>query len=168
MEKNNFHDHAPLTTNQCTSSVSQTIDAPLPLVWSMVRQFDNPQSYKQFIKSCHLSSGLGGAGSVRELKVVSGLPGGKSTERLDRLDDDLHVMVFSIIGGDHKLVNYQSTTTLHREGGGGGGGRTVVVESYVVDIPVDSCEEDTCLFADTIIRCNLKSLAKVAETISRN
>ncbi|XP_047968876.1 abscisic acid receptor PYL12-like [Salvia hispanica] len=149
-----------LSGNQCGSVVSQTIHAPLPLVWSVVRRFGEPQAYKRFVKNCGLSSGDGGAGSVRELTVVSGLPGRRSTERLDRLDDESHVMVVSIIGGDHKLVNYRSTTTLH----GGCDGETVVTESYVVDIPPDSCEEDTCLFADTIIGCNLKSLAKVAES----
>lgn len=92
-------------------------------------------------------------------------PAERSTERLDRLDDDLHVMVVSIIGGDHKLVNYKSTVTLHEVDGGGGGGGTVVVESYVVDVPADSCGEDTCLFADTIIGCNLKSLAKITENM---
>ncbi|KAI3456147.1 hypothetical protein Pfo_012810 [Paulownia fortunei] len=159
-----YHNHA-LSPNQCTSKVSQMIDAPLPLVWSMVRQFDSPQAYKQFVKSCDLSSGYGGAGSVRELTLVSGLPGERSTERLDRLDDELHVMVFSIIDGDHKLVNYKSTTTLH-DNDAGKGGRTVVIESYVVDIPADSCRDDTCLFADTIIGFNLKSLAKISEKMA--
>ncbi|XP_047951669.1 abscisic acid receptor PYL12-like [Salvia hispanica] len=154
--------HSPrLSANQCGSVVTQTIQAPLPLVWSVVRQFDEPQAYKQFVKHCGLSSGDGGAGSVRELTVVSGLPAERSTERLDRLDDESHVMVISIIGGDHKLVNYRSTTTLHE-----GGDNTVVMESYVVDIPADSCEEDTCLFAETIIGCNLKSLAKLAEKMA--
>ncbi|XP_042064552.1 abscisic acid receptor PYL11-like [Salvia splendens] len=157
--------HSPrLSANQCGSVVTQTIQAPLPLVWSVVRQFDEPQAYKKFIKNCGLSSGDGGAGSIRELTVVSGLPAERSTERLDRLDDESHVMVVSIIGGDHKLVNYRSTTTLHE--GGGGARDTVVMESYVVDIPADSCEEDTCLFAETIIRCNLKSLAKLAEKMA--
>ncbi|CAI9782068.1 unnamed protein product [Fraxinus pennsylvanica] len=113
-----------------------------------------------------MRSGCGGAGSVREVEVVSGLPAKRSTERLDRLDEDFHVMVFSIIGGDHKLVNYQSTTTMYEDETEKGGGRTVVFESYVVDIPVDSCEEDTCAFADTIIGCNLKSLAKIAEKMA--
>lgn len=89
-------------------------------------------------------------------------------ERLDNLNDDLHVMAFSIIGGDHKLANYKSTTTLHHEEreSGGGGGKTVVIESYVVDVPVGSSKEDTCLFADTIIGCNLRSLAKISEDIA--
>ncbi|PIN08781.1 hypothetical protein CDL12_18636 [Handroanthus impetiginosus] len=162
-----YHTHA-LSPNQCTSIVMEVIHAPLPLVWSMVRKFDYPQAYKRFIKSCDLSSGNGGAGSIRELTVVSGLPAAKSTERLDRLDDDLHVMVVSIVGGDHRLVNYKSTTTLHEDDSkdGHGGGRTVVMESYVVDIPAGNCEDDTRVFADTIIKCNLKSLAKITEKIA--
>ncbi|KAB2007584.1 hypothetical protein ES319_D10G039500v1 [Gossypium barbadense] len=67
--------------------------------------------------------------------IVSGMPAAMSMEGLDRLDDDLHVMMVSI--GDHKLVNYRSTTSLHEIGSEeeGNGGRTVVVESYVVDVP---------------------------------
>ncbi|XP_074358713.1 abscisic acid receptor PYL12-like [Apium graveolens] len=150
------------TSSQASSSMVQTIDAPLHLVWSMVRRFDNPKAYKKFVKSCTMTFGDGGIGSVREVMVVSGLPGGSSMERLDNLNDDLHVMVFSIIGGDHMLENYQSTTKLVQIKGG----KTEVVESYVVDVPVGSSKEDTCLFADTIIGCNLRSLAKISEDIA--
>ncbi|XP_051135901.1 abscisic acid receptor PYL11-like [Andrographis paniculata] len=163
--KSLYHSHA-VCRNQCSSTVVQTIDAPLAVVWSVVRKFEDPQGYKQFVKACEMVSGDGGAGSVRELTVVSGMPAGRSTERLDRLDDEMHVMEYSIIGGDHKLVNYQATTTVHEEDGGGGGGGTVVMESYVVDIPADSCGEDTCLFADTIIRYNLKSLANIIKKMA--
>ena len=45
------------------------------------------------------------------------------------------------------------------------GGWTVVMESYMVDVPADSCKKDTCLFADTIVRCNLKALARVAKVM---
>ncbi|XP_027101454.1 abscisic acid receptor PYL11-like [Coffea arabica] len=163
---NQYHAHDDLFPNRCTSSLVQEIDAPLSLVWSLVRQFDNPQAYKRFIKNCTMIAGDGGIGSVREVMVVSGLPAETSRERLDKLDDDLHVMEFSIIGGDHRLVNYQSTTTLH-EDDGGRSDQTVVIESYVVDIPPDSSEMDTCLFADTIVACNLRSLAKISEKMAR-
>ncbi|KAA8515106.1 hypothetical protein F0562_018107 [Nyssa sinensis] len=111
----NHHHTRDLSPNQCSSSLVQTIDAPLALVWSMVRSFNKPQAYKQFIKSCTMQSGDGSIGSVRKIMVVSGLPAETSTERLDWLDDNLHVMIFSIIGGDHRLENYQSTTTVHQE-----------------------------------------------------
>ncbi|CAN1283670.1 Abscisic acid receptor PYL11 [Linum perenne] len=155
-----FHQPA-LSPNQTGSNIIQLIDAPLPVVWSVIRRFDSPQSYKGFIKSCTLVHGDGGVGSVREVKLISGLPANTSRERLDRLDEEAKVMVVSNIGGDHKLVNYRATTTLHGEGR-----RTVVIESYVVDIPTDSSPEDTCSFADTIIGCNLKSLARIAEKIA--
>ncbi|KAL7211623.1 hypothetical protein ACSBR2_014471 [Camellia fascicularis] len=137
----------------------------------MLRRFDNPRAYKQFIKSYTMHSSDGGIESIHEVMVVLGLPAGISTERLDELNDDQHVMAFSIIGGDHRLVNYQSITTLHedeREGGGGGGGgkKTVVIESFTVDIPVGSSKEDTCLFVDIIIGCNLKSLASISEKLA--
>ncbi|GMP72172.1 hypothetical protein CsSME_00030292 [Camellia sinensis var. sinensis] len=135
----------------------------------MLYRFDNPRAYKQFIKSCTMHSGDDGVGSIHEVMVVSGLPTETITERLYELDDDRHNMVFSIIGGDHRLVNYQSTTTLHedeREGGGGGGRKTVVIESFMVDIPAGSSKEDTCLFVDIIIGCNLKSLASISEKLA--
>ncbi|KAK1561110.1 hypothetical protein Q3G72_034577 [Acer saccharum] len=156
---NNYQKHV-LLPNQCGSNLVQTIDAPIPLVWSILRQFDHPQGYKQFIKSCTLKTGTGGTGSVREVMVVSGLPARNSTERLDKLDDELHVMMVSIIGGDHRLENYHSTTSLHSTEGGQ---KTVVMESYVVDVPAGNSKEETCVFADTIIGCNLKSLACVTE-----
>lgn len=131
----------------------------------MVRRFDKPQAYKQFVKSCTIRNGDGGVGSVREVVVVSGMPAKTSVERLDCLDDEAHLMVFSIIGGDHQLVNYRSTTTVHAaEEEGGEGGSTVVVESFVVDVPAGSSKEDTVLFANTIVKCNLKWLARTAET----
>lgn len=133
----------------------------MPLVWSIIRRFDNPQAYKQFVKTCDLSSGDGGEGSIREVTIVSGLPAVFSRERLDELDDESHMMVISIIGGDHRLANYRSKTMVfvaaeEEE-------KTVVVESYVVDVPEGNSEEETTSFADTIVGFNLKSLAKLSE-----
>lgn len=147
---------------QCGAMNMQYIAAPAEEVWSLVRRFDRPQDYKRFIRSCSLVSGNGGVGSVREVRVVSGLPGSTSTERLDALDDERRLIRFSIIGGDHRLKNYQSTVTVHEEGEG-----TIVVESYVVDVPLGSTEEETCIFANTIVTYNLKSLAAVAEGRAR-
>ncbi|XP_014518728.1 abscisic acid receptor PYL12-like [Vigna radiata var. radiata] len=158
--------NSKLCSNQCGSSLMQTIDAPLPLVWSLIRRFENPQGYKLFVKKCTMVAGDGGIGSVREVMVTSGLPAGVSVERLDKLDDEKHVLKFSIIGGDHRLVNYSSTITLHEEEEKYGG-RTVAIESYVVDVPAGSSEEDTCCFANTIIACNLRSLAKITEQMVR-
>ncbi|KAH1066154.1 hypothetical protein J1N35_031141 [Gossypium stocksii] len=165
--KNQYHT-LQLSSNQCGSSLVQTIDAPLPLVWSIIRRFDNPQAYKLFVKSCKLRSGNGGIGSVREVMVVSGLPAATSTERLDKLDDECHVMMISIIGGDHRLVNYRSTTTLHEiSEEGKNWGKTEVVESYVVDVLAGSSKEDTCCFANMIIGCNLRSLARITEKMAK-
>jgi abscisic acid receptor (PYR/PYL family) len=38
-----------------------------------------------------------------------------------------------------------------------------VLESYVVDVPDGNTEDDTRLFADTVIRLNLQKLKSVAE-----
>ncbi|KAL5576527.1 hypothetical protein UlMin_018226 [Ulmus minor] len=163
------HNHSHLSPKQCGSNLVQVIDAPMALVWSVIRQFGNPQAYKQFVKSCSLRSGNGGIGSVREVIVISGLPASVSVERLEMLDDDIQVVSFSMIGGDHKLENYRSTISVHEEVDEGervGWIKTVVIESYVVDVPGWSSKEDTCSFADTIVRCNLLSLARITENMA--
>lgn len=156
-----YHTHA-VSPNQCCSTVVQTISAPIDDVWSLVRRFDNPQAYKHFLKSCHVIVGDGNVGTLREVRVISGLPAASSTERLEILDDEEHVISFSVVGGDHRLNNYRSVTTLHPADDDKG---TVVVESYVVDIPAGNTKEETCVFVDTIVRCNLQSLAQIAENM---
>lgn len=105
-------------------------------------------------------------GATRDVNVISGLPANTSTERLDLLDDEKYVTGFSIIGGEHRLRNYRSVTSVH---GFERDGRiwTVVLESYVVDVPEGNTEEDTRLFADTVVKLNLQKLASVAEAIAR-
>ncbi|KAK7281100.1 hypothetical protein RIF29_08794 [Crotalaria pallida] len=156
-----YHAHV-VGPNQCCSVVTQHIAAPISAVWPMVRRFDNPQGYKNFVKTCHVISGGESirVGAVREVTVVSGLPAASSTERLEIFDDERHVIGFSVVGGDHRLRNYRSVTTLHSDAEEGG---TLVIESYVVDIPQGNTKEETCVFVDTIVRCNLQSLAQIAE-----
>ncbi|CAN6467437.1 unnamed protein product [Victoria cruziana] len=165
-----YHAHE-VAPNQCCSTVVQTIKAPVGVVWSVVRRFDEPQAYKHFIRSCSLMSGDGNVGSLREVRVISGLPAGCSTERLEILDDERHIISFSVVGGDHRLTNYRSVTTLHEiptsddAAGDAAGAGTVVVESYVVDVPPGNTKDDTCVFVDTIVGCNLQSLANIAENL---
>ncbi|CAI0377940.1 unnamed protein product [Linum tenue] len=159
------HHTRALRPNQCSSAVVRRIDAPVQAVWSVVRRFDNPQAYKHFLRSCRVIQGDGGVGTLREVRVVSGMPAGSSTERLEILDEERHVISFSVVGGDHRLRNYRSVTTLHPAAARSGGG-TVVVESYVVDVPPGNTEEDTCSFVDTIVGCNLQSLARIAENMA--
>jgi abscisic acid receptor (PYR/PYL family) len=157
------HTHA-VGPNQCCSAVVQDIAAPVNTVWSVVRRFDNPQAYKHFVKSCNVIVGDGDVGTLREVRVVSGLPAARSTERLEILDEERHVISFSVVGGDHRLANYRSVTTLHPSPAGNG---TVVIESYVVDVPPGNTREDTSVFVDTIVRCNLQSLTQIAENLGR-
>ena len=42
-------------------------------------------------------------GSVREVNVKSGLPATRSTERLELLDDNEHILSVRFVGGDHRL-----------------------------------------------------------------
>ncbi|KAH7290935.1 hypothetical protein KP509_30G069900 [Ceratopteris richardii] len=146
--------------------VVQRIKAPVEVVWSVVRQFDKPQAYKHFISSCCMQ-GDGQVGSTREVRVVSGLPAAYSTERLEVLDEEKHVFSFKVVGGQHRLRNYMSTTTLHRydieEHS-----YTIVIESYSVDVPEGNSREETKIFADTIVRSNLQSLARTSEILCQN
>ena len=106
-------------------------------------------------------------GCTRDVNVISGLPAATSTERLDILDDDRQVTGFSIIGGEHRLRNYRSVTTVH---GFERNGKiwTIVLESYVVDVPEGNTEEDTRLFADTVVKLNLQKLASFTEGLPRD
>ncbi|GJR08011.1 abscisic acid receptor PYR1-like protein [Tanacetum coccineum] len=98
----------------------------------------------------------------------SGLPANTSTERLDILDDEKRVMGFTIIGGEHRLRNYHAVTTVHEMTMDvGPTSRCVVLESYVVDVPEGNTEEDTRLFADTVVKLNLQKLASVTEAMAR-
>ncbi|XP_078435677.1 abscisic acid receptor PYL4-like [Wolffia australiana] len=159
-----YHSHV-VGPNQCGSVMVQPVAAPVAVVWSVVGRFESPQAYKRFVKSCRLVAGDGAVGSLRQVHVVSGLPAATSTERLEMLDDEHHVISFRVVGGDHRLVNYKSVTSLHPSPAGEGA--TLVVESYVVDVPPGNSPEETCFFADTIVRCNLQSLAQVAENLAR-
>ncbi|KAF9621776.1 hypothetical protein IFM89_027630 [Coptis chinensis] len=86
-----------------------------------------------------------------------------SIERLEAFYDDIHLISFSIIGGDLKPSNYNSNTTLHEKVDEPE--KTIVVESYRVDVPDGSTKDDTDYFVSNIIRWNLESLACVAESM---
>ncbi|KAK1408943.1 hypothetical protein QVD17_41115 [Tagetes erecta] len=165
-----FHTYH-LTPSQCSSLLAQHIHAPVDVVWSVVRRFDKPQTYKHFIKSCTVSDNFTmEVGCTRDVNVISGLPAATSTERLDLLDDVNHVLGFTIIGGEHRLRNYHAVTTVHEVVSPDDDRRpvTIVLESYVVDVPEGNTEEDTRLFADTVVKLNLQKLASVTEAMAHD
>ncbi|KAL3650655.1 Abscisic acid receptor pyl1 [Castilleja foliolosa] len=158
-----FHNYR-VNSGQCSSLLAQRIHAPPQHVWSILRRFDKPQTYKHFIKSCSVGDGFSlTVGDVRVVNVVSGLPAATSTERLDLLDEERRVTGFSSIGGDHRLKNYRSVASVHEREDGDGRIWTAVLESYVVDVPEGNTEEDTRLFADTVVKLNLQKLASASE-----
>ncbi|PIN04866.1 hypothetical protein CDL12_22599 [Handroanthus impetiginosus] len=158
-----FHNY-PLNSGQCSSLLAQRVHAPAEDVWSIVRRFDRPQTYKHFIKSCSVREGFSmKVGDLRDVNVISGLPAATSTERLDVLEDERRVTGFSIIGGDHRLRNYRSMTSVHDVERREAEICTIVLESYLVDVPEGNTEEDTRLFADTVVKLNLQKLASVCE-----
>ncbi|CAN6547159.1 unnamed protein product [Malus baccata var. baccata] len=150
---NEFHKYQ-VGLGKCSSLLAQRVHAPPDIVWSVVRRFDQPQTYKHFIWSCNVKEGF--KMTVRCTRDVN---------RLDLLDEDRHVTSFSIIGGEHRLRNYRSVTTVH---GFDRDGKiwTVVLESYIVDLPDGNSEEDTRLFADTVVKLNLQKLASVTEGLA--
>ncbi|XP_044476230.1 abscisic acid receptor PYL8-like [Mangifera indica] len=147
--------------HQCSSSLVKHIKAPVPRVWSLVRRFDQPQKYKPFVSRCIVEGDLQ-IGSVREVNVKSGLPATTSTERLELLDDEEHIFSMRIVGGDHRLKNYSSIVTVHPEVIDGRPG-TLVIESFVVDVPDGNTKDETCFFVEAFIKWNLKSLGDVSE-----
>ncbi|KAL7149936.1 hypothetical protein ABFS83_05G075000 [Erythranthe nasuta] len=158
------HHNYRIESGQCSSLLAQSVHAPPKEVWSILRRFDKPQTYKHFIKSCSVRDDFAmEVGDLRDVSVISGLPAATSTERLDALDDERRVTGFSIVGGDHRLRNYRSVTTVHEVERREVGICSVVMESYVVDVPEGNTEEDTRLFADTVVKLNLQKLASVAE-----
>ncbi|KAK7285796.1 hypothetical protein RJT34_20577 [Clitoria ternatea] len=163
MERHHRHE---VRENQCSSALVKHIRAPVPLVWSLVRRFDEPQKYKPFVsRCCIVKGGKGDIGSVREVNVKSGLPATTSTERLEQLDDHQHIIAIKILGGDHRLNNYSSVITAHSEIVDGTPG-TVVIESFVVDVPDGNTKDETSFFVNALITCNLTSLASISERMA--
>ncbi|KAK4415850.1 Abscisic acid receptor PYL3 [Sesamum alatum] len=158
-----YHRHQP-KENQCSSSVVKHIKAPVDIVWSLVRRFDQPQKYKPFVSRCTVQGDLK-IGSVREVNVKTGLPATTSTEMLELLDDQEHILGVKFVGGDHRLKNYSSITTVHPEIIDGRP-VTLVIESFVVDVPEGNTQDETCYFVNALINCNLKSLADVSERMA--
>ncbi|GAA0158482.1 hypothetical protein Leryth_017679 [Lithospermum erythrorhizon] len=157
------HQHQP-QQHQCSSFVSKHVRAPVDIVWSLVRRFDQPQKYKPFVSRCTVQGDLK-IGSVREVNVRSGLPATISQERLELLDDEEHILGIKIVGGDHRLKNYSSVVTVHPEITDGRPG-TLVIESFLVDVPEGNTQEETCYFVNALINCNLKSLADISERMA--
>jgi len=159
-----MHRHAP-AEHQCTSTLVKHIKAPVHLVWELVRRFDQPQRYKPFVRNCVVRGDQLEVGSLRDVNVKTGLPATTSTERLEQLDDDLHILGVKFVGGDHRLQNYSSIITVHPESIDGRPG-TLVIESFVVDVPDGNTKDETCYFVEAVIKCNLKSLAEVSEQLA--
>lgn len=61
--------------------------------------------------------------------------------------------------------NYSSVISVHPEVIDGRPG-TLVIESFVVDVPEGNTKDETCYFVEALIKCNLKSLADVSERLA--
>ena len=96
--------------------------------------------------------------------MVSDLPASTSTEKLEILDDEKRVLSFRVVGGEHRLKNYRSVTSVN-EFSKEGKVYTLVLESYIADIPEGNTGEDTKLFVDTVIKLNLQKLGVVTMAV---
>ncbi|CAN6998455.1 unnamed protein product [Brassica oleracea var. botrytis] len=162
------HHTLPRSPNTCTSLIAHRVDAPARTIWRFVRDFANPNKYKHFIKSCTIR-GNGkeiSVGTIREVSVVSGLPASTSVEILEALDEEKRILSFRVLGGEHRLRNYRSVTSVNEfvvlEKDKVKRLYSVVLESYIVDIPKGNTEEDTRMFVDTVVKSNLQNLAVVS------
>ena len=63
------------------------------------------------------------------------------------------------------VQNYSSIITVHPEVIDTRPG-TLVIESFVVDVPDGNTKDETCYFVEALIKCNLKSLADVSERLA--
>lgn len=41
-----------------------------------------------------------------------------------------------------------------------------MIESFIVDVPEGNTRDDTCFFVESLIKCNLKSLAAISESLA--
>ncbi|KAF0932898.1 hypothetical protein E2562_013098 [Oryza meyeriana var. granulata] len=158
-----FHRHEP-GGGQCSSAVAMRIKAPVHLVWSLVRRFDEPHIFQPFVRGCMMRGSSVAVGCVREVDFKSGFPAKTSAERLEILDDKEHIFSIRIIGGDHRLKNYLSVLTANSEVIDGQPA-TLVFESFVVDVPEGNTADETRQFVEFLIRCNLRSLAVVSQRL---
>ncbi|XP_010471346.1 PREDICTED: abscisic acid receptor PYL3 [Camelina sativa] len=163
------HHTFPRSSNTCTSLITHRVDAPANAIWRFVRDFANPNKYKHFIKSCTIRGNNGNeikVGTIREVSVVSGLPASTSVEILEALDEAKRILSFRVLGGEHRLNNYRSVTSVNEfvvlEKDKKKRVYSVVLESYIVDIPKGNTEEDTRMFVDTVVKSNLQNLAAVS------
>ncbi|KAL3695783.1 hypothetical protein R1sor_009859 [Riccia sorocarpa] len=152
--------------NQTRGFVFKEIEAPAECAWSFVRRFDRPQDYKEFLFDCVVMKGDGRQpGSVRHVIVKPELPGKDSLEELLILDEANRVLSFRILAGQHDLHSYKSVTSVVDRTLTNGKPGSLVVESYVVDVPDGNTAEQTNTLVKTVIRTHLITLGQLARSL---
>ncbi|CAI9773140.1 unnamed protein product [Fraxinus pennsylvanica] len=99
---------------------------------------------------------------LQRLNLQTETPALQHTERLEILDEEKLILSFRVVGGEHRLNNYRSVTSVNEFIDEENKIYTIVLESYIVDIPEGNTEEDTKLFTDTVVKLNLQKLGVVA------
>ncbi|BFI28292.1 abscisic acid receptor PYR/PYL family [Marchantia polymorpha subsp. ruderalis] len=148
-------------SHQACGYLYKEIEAASDHVWKVLRQFDKPQIYKEFLVGCSMIEGDGTAGSIRHVRLQTGLPGIDSIEQLELLDEESKVLSFRILGGEHRLRNYISVTSVADRTLVNGRQGSLVIESYIVDIPDGNTGNQTVAMVNTLIRTHLISLDRI-------
>ncbi|PTQ26729.1 hypothetical protein MARPO_0508s0001 [Marchantia polymorpha] len=148
-------------SHQACGHVYKEIEAKSDHVWKILRQFDKPHIYKEFLVGCRMVEGDGTPGSIRHVQVQTGLPATDSIEQLELLDEENKVLSFRILGGDNRLKNYTSVTSVADRTLVNGRQGCLVIESYIVDIPDGNTGDQTVSVVNTIIRTHLNSLDRI-------
>ncbi|CAI9767156.1 unnamed protein product [Fraxinus pennsylvanica] len=164
-----YHTFRSSSSNTCTSLTVQRIDAPATAVWPLYVLLKPLKTTNTSSKAVDwwAVAGDGGVWSFSHVTVVFGLPASTSIERLEMVDDERFVPSFRVVGGEHRLKDYNSITSVNELLNEEERAYTVVLESYVVEIAEGNTREDTRLLVDTIVKLNLQKLRDVAVAFVR-
>ncbi|GFQ06202.1 abscisic acid receptor pyl2 [Phtheirospermum japonicum] len=83
-------------------------------------------------------------------------------QMLEILHKERRVISLWVVYGKHRLKNYPSVMSVNGFVGGDGKAYTVVLESYIVNIPEGNTGEYTMMFMDIVVKLNLQKLGMVA------
>ena len=97
-----------------TISLDAKIDAPLDEVWSLISDFENLTRWHPLVQRCETEGA--GEGAVRTVYFADSW----AAERLDRLDQDQHILEYSIIDSDTpSSIGLKGAISLHISPDGG-------------------------------------------------
>lgn len=133
--------------------ISAVIDAPIDIVWSTIRDFNDLPKWHSMITHSEIVAGRPGdaVGSVRDFTLANGA---ELKEKLLSLSDIEHWISYSIEDSPLPIVNYVASLSLEEITEGN---QTLGRWQAAFDIPLQEREETEDLVA-TIFRTGLSDL----------